>query len=253
MQTNVRGALEELLRRRRSALIREATERETALRANAGEGESEFEEGAQEEQSDGMLSRLDDRERHEIAEINAALDRLADGTYGRCTRCDAPIEIDRLAALPETALCLRCAIALEARHAAVAPATMQSGTVPGDLALLSDDEIEASIREAVEADERIDDEELRISCRRGIVHLDGVLPSEAERTVVRRIVEDVLGFRDVVDRVRIDEVPWERAERYKPTAQRATGYEPSATTDAVESTDEGISFVPADRPPPEED
>jgi hypothetical protein len=125
--------------------------------------------------------------------------------------------------------------------------------VPGDLALLSDDEIEAVIRETVEADERIDHEELRVSCRRGIVHLDGVLPSDAERTVVRRIVEDVLGFRDVVDRVRIDEAPWERAERDKPPLPRATGYEPRGTEDVVESTDEGISLVPADRPPPEDE
>lgn len=253
MQANVRTALGEVLRRRRSALVREATERETALRASAEEGESELEESAQDEQSDLVLSRLDDRERHEIAEINAALDRLADGTYGGCTRCGAPIEVDRLAALPETPVCVRCAIALESAHAVLAPAPARSGVVPGDLALLSDDEIEASIREAVEADERIDHEELRIACRRGIVHLDGVLPSESERAVVRRIVEDMLGFHDVVDRVRIDEAPWERAERDKTTVRRAPGYEPRATEDLAEGAEEGISSIPTDRPPPEEE
>ena len=252
MQANVREAFEAILRRRRSELIREATDREAALRAIGEEAESEIEEGAQEAQVDLVLSRLDDRERGEIGEINAALDRLADETYGRCTRCDATIAADRLTAMPEAALCARCAAAFEARRR-VAPVQPRSGTVPTDLALLDDDEMEALVRETVEADERIDHEELRISCRRGVVHVEGVLPSEGERSMLHRIVEDVLGFREVVDRIRIDEGPWERAGRSKPKPRRMPGFEPIETEDVVESTEEGICFVPADRPPAEEE
>src|SRR5690349_13345001 len=98
MPTNVRHRLEAMLRRRRDVLLREATERETALRAIGAEGESELEDAAQDSQMDRILGRLDDRERREIVDINAALDRLASETYGRCTRCREPIELDRMAA-----------------------------------------------------------------------------------------------------------------------------------------------------------
>jgi RNA polymerase-binding transcription factor DksA len=244
MQANLHRELERILRARRAELLREAATCETALQALAEERESELEEGAQEDQMDRVLDRLDERDRREITEINAALDRFVDGTYGRCVRCEGAIGIDRLAALPATALCVRCAGALERAHAMAAPAP-HAGAVPADLALLSDVEMEALIRETIEADERIDHEELRISCRRGVVHLEGVLPIESEHTMLRRVVEDVLGFRDVVDRIRIDETPWERADRSKSARPRQTGFEPLGT--------EGVSFVPADRPPAEEE
>jgi DnaK suppressor protein len=44
-----------------------------------------------------------------LAEIDAALTRIADGTYGRCTRCRAAIGTERLQARPAAALCVRCA------------------------------------------------------------------------------------------------------------------------------------------------
>jgi RNA polymerase-binding protein DksA len=255
MATNVRATLEKTLRRRREVLVREATEHEAALRAIGEEGESELEDAAQDDQMDRILGLLDDRERREIADIDRTLDRLADGTYGRCTRCEEPIELDRLTALPETAVCVRCATALEAARAATSPARAPAGEVPSDFELLSDREIEALVRETIEGDERIDHEELRISCRHGVVRLDGVLPSDGERTMVRRIVEDVLGFRDVVDHVRIDAGPWERAERSRTQLRRRppAGFDPIGTDDAVESAEEGISYLAADRPPAEEE
>jgi RNA polymerase-binding transcription factor DksA len=253
MQGKLRQELERILRARRAELLREAAACETALQAMAEERESELEEGAQEAQMGRVLDRLDERDRHEITEINVALDRIVDGTYGRCIRCEGAIEIDRLAALPATALCVRCAGALERAHAIAAPAEPHSGDVPADLALLSDVEMEALIRETVEADERIDPEELRISCRRGVVHLEGVLPIESEHTMLRRVVEDVLGFHDVVDRIRIDETPWERADRSKSTRPRPAGVDPLATEDVFESAADVVSLMPADRPTAEEE
>jgi RNA polymerase-binding protein DksA len=253
MQANLRQELDRILRARRAELLREAAACETGLQANAAERESELEEGAQEDEMNRVLGRLDERERHEITDINAALDRIVDGTYGRCIRCGGAIAIDRLAALPATALCVRCAGALERAHAAAASAPVPAGAVPPDLALLDDREMEALVRETVEADERIDHEELRVACRHGVVHLEGVLPSESEHTMLRGVVEDVLGFRDVVDRIRIDETPWQRADRSKSARPRPTGFEPLGTEDAFESDDDGVSFDPADRPPEEEE
>lgn len=47
-------------------------------------------------------------ERH-LAEVDAALERLAAGTYGRCVRCGGPIAADRLDARPSTPVCIGCA------------------------------------------------------------------------------------------------------------------------------------------------
>lgn len=41
-----------------------------------------------------------------VAEIDAALMRIDDGTYGRCAVCDAVIPEERLAAVPYAILCL---------------------------------------------------------------------------------------------------------------------------------------------------
>lgn len=41
----------------------------------------------------------------ELAELDAAEARLADGTYGRCTECGEPIDADRLMAVPWARLC----------------------------------------------------------------------------------------------------------------------------------------------------
>jgi DnaK suppressor protein len=50
------------------------------------------------------------RERNEqhLAEVEAALRRLDDGTYGRCIRCGERIASERLAALPWAAQCIGC-------------------------------------------------------------------------------------------------------------------------------------------------
>lgn len=40
--------------------------------------------------------------------VTAALDRVADGSYGRCLRCDEEIGIKRLAALPHALFCITC-------------------------------------------------------------------------------------------------------------------------------------------------
>lgn len=47
-------------------------------------------------------------ERH-LTEVDAALERLAAGTYGRCVRCGGPIAADRLDARPSTPVCIACA------------------------------------------------------------------------------------------------------------------------------------------------
>ena len=51
---------------------------------------------------------LEENSGHVLAEIDAALDRIANGTYGRCTNCDGQIPVERLEALPWATLCIEC-------------------------------------------------------------------------------------------------------------------------------------------------
>jgi DnaK suppressor protein len=42
----------------------------------------------------------------DLREVDAALERLDEGTYGRCEQCAAAIPVERLAALPATRYCV---------------------------------------------------------------------------------------------------------------------------------------------------
>ena len=52
-----------------------------------------------------LLRRLKRR----AAELKRALSRVDQGTYGICVQCGRPIHPDRLAILPDTQVCIKCA------------------------------------------------------------------------------------------------------------------------------------------------
>ncbi len=43
-----------------------------------------------------------------ITQVERALDRLDEGTYGWCEKCGNPIPVERLAAFPSATLCISC-------------------------------------------------------------------------------------------------------------------------------------------------
>ena len=51
---------------------------------------------------------LEEASNHVLSAIDAALKRIADGTYGECTACGRPIGEDRLDAIPYAAQCIEC-------------------------------------------------------------------------------------------------------------------------------------------------
>lgn len=55
---------------------------------------------------------LGDRDREKLSEIEDALERLKDDTYGGCEECGEPITENRLRALPFTRVCVEC----QSRH-----------------------------------------------------------------------------------------------------------------------------------------
>ena len=50
-----------------------------------------------------------------LAQIDAALGRIEDGTYGTCTNCGREIAIERLEATPWASLCIECKRQAEGR------------------------------------------------------------------------------------------------------------------------------------------
>lgn len=64
------------------------------------------------EASDFSLGRRQS-ETTEIQEIDDALERIDDGSFGHCEECDGRIARDRLEAIPYARLCLKCKTAEE--------------------------------------------------------------------------------------------------------------------------------------------
>lgn len=97
-----------LLSRRRQLMARyrgelQRIEEELATR------QSEDVERSAEQWDAEVLSRLGDADLRSILAVMDALARLDAGTYGRCLLCAQPIGVARLAALPETVVCIDCA------------------------------------------------------------------------------------------------------------------------------------------------
>jgi DnaK suppressor protein len=74
----------------------------------ASEGSQEFEDAAVDinEMEDERAIRENEREL--LGEVEAALARIEQGTYGICTNCGQPIDEKRLEAIPWAALCITC-------------------------------------------------------------------------------------------------------------------------------------------------
>lgn len=71
--------------------------------------EDDWEELAVEREDDEVLEGMGLNAQQEIRMIEAALQRLAAGEYGICTKCGEAISDERLALLPATPFCRTCA------------------------------------------------------------------------------------------------------------------------------------------------
>lgn len=65
-------------------------------------------ERAIERENDEVLEEFGTTGLKELAAIDAALDRIAAGTFGICAKCGNPVSPARLAAVPHAALCEEC-------------------------------------------------------------------------------------------------------------------------------------------------
>jgi len=95
---------------------KQLTERLEQLRARrqpSGERREGSPFGKREEEASEVFElekrlALEQKLKNTLAEIDYALEKYEAGTYGLCDSCGQTIEQDRLEALPQANLCLRC-------------------------------------------------------------------------------------------------------------------------------------------------
>jgi DnaK suppressor protein len=265
MQTTEYEALARELYRQRAELLKEFAQTEADLRTLGEERESEWTDSAVEERLKHLLANLDGRGREALGEINAALQRINDGSYGLCEQCGAPIPFARLQAMPTARVCAVCAeVGSPTLTGEDEEEVPESGPVPPDLALLSDEEIEEELWEQIRDDGRVESEELEIACRQGVVFLSGALPSRSQHSILMQLVTDVMGFQEIVDRTEVEQLAWQREERDKDqgTETVAEGIENVGESprelygseDIIESEGEVLTEpAPLGQPTPEEE
>ncbi|HEU4853206.1 MAG TPA: TraR/DksA family transcriptional regulator [Telluria sp.] len=62
-------------------------------------------------------------ELRELRAVEAALERIAQGSYGICANCSSPIGVERMRAQPAAALCIACQTESERHPSLFAPNT----------------------------------------------------------------------------------------------------------------------------------
>jgi RNA polymerase-binding protein DksA len=89
--------------------------REEAMYTMDADRDIERTDRVQEEAAEVTLTALDEQERREMEEIQAALARIDAGTYGVCEACGEAISPARLEALPMARRCVPCQERVEKR------------------------------------------------------------------------------------------------------------------------------------------
>ena len=97
---------EKLLLERKAELSAKLHEVEETLDTPHSKDAEDF---AQEIEDTEVLEGLGKAGLQEITAIEAALDRIRQGTYGECVKCGEEIAPARLEAVPYAALCVKCA------------------------------------------------------------------------------------------------------------------------------------------------
>jgi DnaK suppressor protein len=109
----------ETYRQRLLALQQQMTQRiftaEETMYAMDADRDIERTDRVQEEAAEVALAALDEQGRRELTEIQAALARIDEGTYGDCETCGEAISAARLTAMPMARRCLPCQERLEHR------------------------------------------------------------------------------------------------------------------------------------------
>ncbi len=108
------AALKDVLERERARLLAEIEEFERAGQESLSDvsGENNYRDHMADQGSATFARELDmtleASAREALAQVEAALARIEDGTYGTCKGCGTEIPVERLEAVPSAELCITC-------------------------------------------------------------------------------------------------------------------------------------------------
>jgi DnaK suppressor protein len=98
------------LRTQLDARKAELSERIARIKADIARGlDADSKEQATQLENTEVLDALANEATDELAKVNAALQRMQNGTYGTCTACGKIIDSRRLAVRPYSSKCIGCA------------------------------------------------------------------------------------------------------------------------------------------------
>jgi DnaK suppressor protein len=100
-------AIRQRLEEQRTALVKHIEDEELRLHTSVGTNPDPL-DLAQDYRSKERRSAMLVQSKRQLQQVEAALQRLDKGTYGKCVQCGAAIEPARLRVLPYAALCVRC-------------------------------------------------------------------------------------------------------------------------------------------------
>ena len=105
---NVRQHLESEHKRLTEELVNLQTSASTSDERREGSPFGKREEEATEALELEKRLALENRIRQEISAVEHALEKFEKGTYGKCENCGKAIDPERLEALPQAKLCVKC-------------------------------------------------------------------------------------------------------------------------------------------------
>lgn len=97
-----------LLARRAELRKRLGMELDDLSRSKGSQATGDAADAAFDTSGEEIASQLAELESKELAQVERALRRLKQGTYGKCEGCSSRIPIARLNALPYSTVCIKC-------------------------------------------------------------------------------------------------------------------------------------------------
>jgi len=106
-EAQLEQAKERLVKMRRE-VMKEVQNASAASREMGQDGVPDIGDMSANTYSRDVLLNLSETQRQKIRDIDAALDRLAQGQYGVCLRCEEEIDERRMAVRPFSRYCIEC-------------------------------------------------------------------------------------------------------------------------------------------------
>jgi DnaK suppressor protein len=100
--------IKDMLVKMREELVEEIGRRSKATTEAGAQDIGDILDSVSEERTRELDMILTDREKRKLHQIDDALDRIEDGTYGQCDECGVKIPRARLKVLPFAKFCVEC-------------------------------------------------------------------------------------------------------------------------------------------------